>query len=221
METAAADKAKAMSGGAAEDPALNTDMKQYIADSWGMYKQFGKRVEKFKQDSEKTPATDDPEETTLQTNLKKIDFEKEKDTDSNFKTKTFTEKSTQDLQEGKQLKSAVTEFKKTVFEGTLEILNDTSINIKDYIDTLKNRIATSTKRSDTLKAEKAAAEAELKAAERRPSDKRELRAEPTKEITPKESRTVERITLVASDCDNARRMPIMESEPLYAGPPAL
>jgi hypothetical protein len=52
--------------------------------------------------------------------------------------------------------------------------------------------------------------AELKADERRPSDKRELSAEPTKEITPRESRTVERMTLIASDCDSVLRISIMD-----------
>jgi len=55
--------------------------------------------------------------------------------------------------------------------------------------------------------------AELNEEDLRPSDRRELSAEPTKEITPRESKTVERITLVDNECDNALRMPFMECEP--------
>ncbi|MEY4153115.1 MAG: hypothetical protein RL470_1174, partial [Actinomycetota bacterium] len=55
--------------------------------------------------------------------------------------------------------------------------------------------------------------AELKPEERKPSDRREFSADPTKEVTPSERRTVERMTFVASDCDSALRIPFMESGP--------
>lgn len=57
--------------------------------------------------------------------------------------------------------------------------------------------------------------------DRSPSANREFRAEPTREITPSESKTVERMTLVARDWDSALRIPFMEICPVYAGPPAL
>ena len=50
-----------------------------------------------------------------------------------------------------------------------------------------------------------------------PSESREFRAEPVNEITPKERRTVERITLTASDWVSVLRKLLMPNAPFTRG----
>ena len=61
--------------------------------------------------------------------------------------------------------------------------------------------------------------AESRLTERIPSDRRELRAEPVRLMTPNERRVVERITLVASDCANVFLIPLMVNAPFTLGRP--